>query len=491
MHETGKSYSPIRAGTPTNKAAGAIPGAAESDEQRGEPKWNLQRAPKHRTQLRARLHEALLRIRQVATSRPTEPLTTLWHHVYDPDRLAETFFALRKDGAVGVDRIDWATYDRELEANLQDLSARLKRGAYRANLVRRVYIPKADGRLRPLGILTLEDKLVQRATAEVLQAVYEPMFLDCSWGFRPGRSQHDALDRLTVALEQHSVNWVLDLDLRAFFDTIDHAWLLRMVEHRIADSRVLRQLKKWLMAGVLDQGVVQVPERGTPQGGSISPLLANIYLHYALDVWAVDWSRDHARGKMTVIRYADDVVVGFQYPDEARRFLRELRDRLARFGLEVHPEKTRLLEFGRYAAHNRRHRGAGKPESFTFLGFTHLCSTTRNGRFCVLRISQRSKVQAKLMELSRNLRRRLCEPIPSVGKWLAQVLRGHYQYYGVPRNTPALKSFRHAVVCLWKQALGRRSQKGKITWERMKRLADKWLPNPSVMHPYPNQRVTV
>jgi len=449
------------------------------------------RVSKLRAQLRASLQAKLQRIRQLAERDSTVRFTTLWHHVYDLDRLAETFFALRKDGAVGVDQVDWASYDQDLAANLRDLAARLRRGAYHAKPVRRVYIPKADGRQRPLGITTLEDKLVQRVVSDVLSVIYEPVFHDFSYGFRPGRGPHDALDQLTVALEHEKVNWVLDVDIRGFFDTIDHAWLLTFVEHRIADTRVLRHIKKWLKAGVLEDGTVQETEAGTPQGGSISPLLANIYLHYALDNWAACWQRDHATGYLKVIRYADDVVVCFQHRSDAARFLRDLRERLARFHLEVHPEKTRLLEFGRFADRNRRGRGEPPPATFTFLGFTHICSTTRNGRFCIRRISQRTKVQAKLQEVSQALRRRISEPVPQVGKWLGQVLRGHYQYYGVPRNLPALHSFREAVVKLWKKTLGRRSQKGYVTWERMGRLARIWLPVPTVKHLYPNQRVTV
>jgi len=437
------------------------------------------------------LHEQLARIRHVARRDHTVRFTTLWHHVYDRDRLAETFFALRKDGAVGVDKVDWASYDRDLEANLRDLSSRLRRGAYHAKPVRRIYIPKADGRQRPLGITTLEDKLVQRVVSDVLSVIYETEFHDCSYGFRPGRGPHDALDHLAVALEYEKVNWVLDLDIRGFFDTIDHACLIAFIEHRIADTRVIRHLKKWLKAGVLDHGTVQATETGTPQGGSISPLLANVYLHYALDNWAALWQRDGATGYVKIIRYADDVVVGFQHRSDAERFLREVRERLARFHLELHPEKTRLLEFGRFADQNRRGRGEKPPESFHFLGFTHLCSTTRTGRFCVRRISQRTRVQAKLQEISTELPRRISVPLPQVGKWLGQVLRGHYQYYAVPRNLPALGSFRYALVTIWKKMMGRQSQRGYVTWDRMDRLARKWLPKPTVIHPYPNQRVTV
>ena len=490
MNETGESYTPIVAMNPPNKAGGAIPPVAGAGEPRGVPEWNLHRDSKLRAQVRESLQEKLARIRQVAKRDHTVRFTTLWHHVYDLDRLAETFFALRKDGAVGVDKVDWSSYDRNLEVNLQDLAGRLRRGAYHAKPVRRVYIPKADGRQRPLGITTLEDKLVQRVVSDVLSVIYETEFHDFSYGFRPGRKPHDALDQLSVALESEKVNWVLDLDIRGFFDTIDHECLIKFVEHRIADTRVIRHIKKWLKAGIMENGTVQATEAGTPQGGSISPLLANVYLHYALDNWALDWQRQ-VRGYVKIIRCADDVVVCFQYRGDAERFLREVRERLASFHLELHPEKTRLLEFGRFADQNRRKRGEKPPESFNFLGFTHICSTTRNGRFCVLRISQRTRVQAKLKEISKELRRRISVPLPHVGRWLGQVLRGHYQYYAVPRNLPALGSFRYAIVKIWKKMMGRQSQRGYVTWDRMDRLASKWLPQPTVIHLYPNQRVTV
>ena len=317
------------------------------------------------------------------------------------------------------------------------------------------------------------------------------MFHDCSYGFRPGRGQHDALDQVSVAIENRKVYWVLEVDIRAYFDSINHEMLIEMLEHRLADTRVIRHLKKWLHAGVLEEGEVHYPEAGTPQGGSISPLLANVYLHYAFDNWAQLWQRNHVSGFMQVVRFADDIVVSFQYEKDAVRFLNELRTRLARFGLELHPDKTRLLEFGRFAEVCRKARGEGRPETFNFLGFTHICSKTRKGRFCVLRKSQRKKVQAKLKEIKQDLRQRMNELVPNIGKWLARVLNGHYNYYGVPRNYCALANFRSEVVKLWKKTLGRRSGKGYIIWERMTRLERKWLPKPKIRHPYPYQRVTV
>jgi group II intron reverse transcriptase/maturase len=313
---------------PPNNEAGATPVSAEAGEPREVPAWNLQRDAKSRAQIRVILHEQLLRVRQKAATDKQVQFNTLWHHVYDHDRLAETFFRLRKDGATGVDEVDWHTYEANLEANIRDLSARLKRGAYHAKPVRRAYILKMDGKRRPLGITTLEDKLVQRTTAEVLSAIYETDFLDCSYGFRPGRGQHNALDRVTVSLEREKINWVLDIDIRAFFDSIDHECLITFVQHRITDTRVIRHLKKWLQAGVWEKGEVQIADFGTPQGGSISPLMANIYLHYALDVWAMEWKQQHAKGNMRIVRFADDVVACFQYRKDAEQFQAALRARL-------------------------------------------------------------------------------------------------------------------------------------------------------------------
>ncbi|MFZ1834554.1 MAG: group II intron reverse transcriptase/maturase, partial [Pseudomonadales bacterium] len=379
-----------------------------------------------------------------------------------------------------------------LEDNLRDLSERLKRGAYRAKPVRRVYIPKADGRQRPLGVTTLEDKLVQRATVEVLNAIYETDFLGFSYGFRPGRSPHDALDALYVGLLTRQVNWVLDVDIRGFFDAIDHGWLVRFVEHRIADRRVVRLIQKWLNAGVLEEGKRHVAQEGTPQGGSASPLLANIYLHYVFDLWVQAWRKKQATGDIIVVRFADDIVVGFQREVEAKRFQDALVERFRRFNLELHPEKTRLLEFGPFAARNRRHRGEGRPETFDFLGFTHICATKRsNGRFTVLRQTIRKRLQAKLAEVKLALKRRLHVPIPEQGQWLRSVVAGHLRYYGVPMNGPALHCFRFQVGWLWHRALSRRSQNGRVLWSRMRRLIDRWLPRARICHPYPLRRLGV
>jgi group II intron reverse transcriptase/maturase len=418
--------------------------------------------------------------------------TTLLHHIYDLDRLRAAYLALKRDAAPGVDGETWRHYGEELEGNLQRLSERLKSGAYRAKAVRRAYIPKTDGRQRPLGVTTLEDKVVQRATVEVLNAIYETDFLGFSYGFRPGRSQHNALDALYVGLLTKKVNWVLDVDIRGFFDTIDHGWLVKFVEHRIADRRVVRLIQKWLSAGVLEDGKRLRTEEGTPQGGSASPLLANVYLHYVFDLWVQQWRQVRSNGDVIVVRYADDMVLGFQHRMDAERFLQELSERFAKFRLELHPEKTRLLEFGRFAAENRRRRGLGKPETFDFLGFTHICARKReNGYFTVLRQTIRSRLQAKLNEVKAQLRRRMHHPIREQGAWLRSVVGGHIRYYGVPMNGPALRTFRHQVGLLWLRTLRRRGQQHPVTWERMQQHIKRWLPPAHPCHPYPLQRLGV
>jgi group II intron reverse transcriptase/maturase len=396
--------------------------------------------------------------------------------------------ALRREAAPGVDGETWRHYGEALEENLQDLCGRLKRGAYRAKPVRRAYIPKTDGRQRPLGVPALEDKIVQRAVVEVLNAIYETDFLGFSYGFRPGRSAHQALDALAVGIWGKKVNWVLDADIGGFFDTLDHGWLVKFIEHRIGDRRVVRLIQKWLRAGVLEDGKQTRSERGTVQGGSISPLLANVYLHYVFDLWVQRWRRKQARGDVVVVRFADDFVVGFEHRDEAERFLAELRQRFAGFGLELHPEKTRLIEFGRYAAENRRERGEGKPETFNFLGFTHICGKTSEGRFTVLRQTMRKRWQTKLKGLKAELKRRMHLPVPEVGSYLRSVILGHVRYYGVPMNTESIRAFRWAVGKLWWRILRRRSQNNRLSWERMERYIDRWFPPARVCHPYPLER---
>ncbi len=489
MNDPRKSDSCVVPGKPANKGDGA-PSFAESAEGRRLVEGNPGQGPRNRTQSRADLNAPLSRIRQAARRDRRQRFTALWHHVYDVRRLEEAYRSLNRKGATGIDRMTWEAYEENLEANLDDLSARLQRGAYRASPVRRVYIPKADGRRRPIGVPTLEDKIVQRATVEVLNAIYEEDFLGFSYGFRPGRSQHNALDALAVGIKRRKVSWVLDADIRGFFDAIDHEWLIRFLEHRIGDRRVIRHIKKWLHAGVLEDGEVAVQERGTPQGGSISPLLANIYLHYVFDLWIQSWRRKD-QGDVVVVRFADDIVIGFQHRAQAERCLGELRQRLASFGLELHPEKTRLIEFGRFARENRKKRGEGKPETFTFLGFTHICGTTLKGSFQVHRHTVKKRMRAKLKLLKAELRRRLHRPIAETGAWLRSVVVGHCTYFAVPGNTRALWTFRYHVVRLWLRSLKRRSQRSRWKWSNIWSLADAWLPKPRVLHAYPEQRLRV
>jgi RNA-directed DNA polymerase len=355
-----------------------------------------------------------------------------------------------------------------------------------------VSIPKADGGLRPLGIATLEDKIVQRAVVEVLNAIYEVDFRGFSYGFRPGRGPHDALDALTVGIEKRRVNWVLDADIRDFFGSLDRGWLERFLGHRIADQRVLRLVGKWLAAGVIEDGEWTQCELGAPQGASVSPLLANVYLHYVFDLWAEWWRRTQAHGEVIIVRFADDFIVGFERQADAQRFLTELRDRFAKFGLELHPDKTRLIEFGRYAAERRRRRGLGKPDTFGFLGFTHICARNRKGRFWVRRITDSKRLRAKLREVNDQLRQRAHQPIREQGAWLSSVVRGHRAYYAVPGNRAAVATFRTQVTRGWMEALRRRSQRGRrLTWGRMNRLANRWLPPARVMHPFPDMRLHV
>lgn len=445
-----------------------------------------------RAQNREGVQNALARVHQIARRDKKLRFTSLLHHIYNPDTLREAYFGLKRDAAPGMDGQTWQQYGLELESNLHNLSERLKRGAYRAKPTRRVYIPKTDGRQRPLGVTALEDKLVQRATTEVLNTIYEADFLGFSYGFRPRRSQHRALDALYVGLLTKKVNWVLDADIRGFFDAIDREWLMKFVEHRIADQRVGRLIRKWLNASVLEDGVRTYSETGTVQGGSISPLLANVYLHYTFDLWVQQWRTKQARGDVIVVRYADDFIVGFQDRAEAEKFLTALRERFAKFGLELHPDKTRLIEFGQYAAERRRRRGLGRPETFDFLGLTHMCATKRsNGRFTVLRQTMPKRLQGKLNELKVELQRRMHEPVPEVGKWLGMVVAGHCRYYGVPMNAPALGLFRYRVCWLWQRALSRRSQRGNVTWNRMTRLVARYIPPARVHHPYPLRRFGV
>lgn len=488
MNGRGKSDERVVPAKPSNKAR--QPPAAEMVEGRRSAKGNSYQRTMFRTQRRVDMSRELERVRRVVRRDRKERFTALLHHVYRLEMLREAYFRLERHAAPGVDGTTWQYYGEDLEARLHDLSLRVKRGAYRACPVRRTYIPKAGGDPRPLGIPVLEDKIVQCAVVMVLNAIYEVDFLGFSYGFRPGRSQHDALDAVCVGIERSNVSWVLDADIRGFFDTIDHEWLMKFLEHRIADQRVLRLVRKWLKAGVLEDGRWTREETGTPQGGVISPLLANLYLHYVFDLWAHRW-RQSAQGDVRIVRYADDFVVGFAYRREARRFLADLKERFRRFGLELHSDKTRLIQFGRWAGSRRQERGRGRPETFNFLGFTHICGTSRQGKFRVERHTMSARLRRKLVEINLELKRRRHRPVAETGAWLASVVRGHYQYYGVPLNIHALQRFRFEVVRRWHKWLGRRSQRAHLRWDRMKRLADQWLPTARIIHPYPIERFGV
>ncbi|MFL6933384.1 MAG: group II intron reverse transcriptase/maturase [Xanthobacteraceae bacterium] len=487
MHGGGKSDSAIVAVKPTNKAERS---AAEPVEPRAEAKGNADQQSTGRMPSRGTVEQALERIRQTARERKKERFTALLHHV-SIEHLGAAFGELKQNAAPGVDGLTCEAYEADLERHLEDLHVRLHRGAYRPQPARRVYIPKPDGRQRPLAVAALEDKIVQRATAAVLNAIYEEDFLGFSYGFRPGRGAHHAMDALMVGITSRKVNWILDADIRSFFDTVNQEWLIRFVEHRVGDPRVIRLIRKWLKAGVLEDGVVTVSDRGTGQGAVISPLLANIYLHYALDLWTERWRRREVAGDMIIVRYADDFIVGFQHESDARRFLEAMRERLGKFALSLHPEKTRLIEFGRFAAENRKRRGHGKPETFNFLGFTFICSKTRRGKFLIKRKSRRDRMRVKVQAIKQELRRRMHQPIPAQGKWLAQVVSGYFNYHAVPTNTRALVVFRHRITLLWRRVLRQRGQNTTPPWDRMRKLVNDWLPKPRILHPWPQARFAV
>src|SRR5215831_15643306 len=485
MNDRGKSDRSIVPEKQPNKADN---NAAEAVEGRDRARGNPSKRDKPWTLSQPGLPSALERVGQAARQDGKMRFTALLHHIYDVGRLRKAYFALEHDAAAGIDGETWKHYGEKLKENLEDLSRRLARGAYRARPVRRVYIEKADGRKRPLGVPTLEDKIVQRSAVEVLNAIYEVDFLGFSYGFRPGRNQHQALDALAHGISKKWVNWILDADLQSFFDTLSHEWLVKFLEHRIADRRVIRLIQKWLNAGVLEDGKRMTSEIGTVQGGSISPLLANIYLHYVLDLWIEQWRKRQAKGDVLIVRFADDFIAGFQHRKEAERLLAELQERFTKFGLKLHPDKTRLIEFGRFAIEDRNSRGEGKPETFNFLGFTHCCGTDQREKFTVIRKTMRQRLLKKLKAVNLELRRRMHLPIPEQGSYVRAVIRGHLNYYGVPLNSRAIRAFRTMVIRLWKKWLSRRSQRGYLNWDRMQRYIDRWVPAAVICHPYPSAR---
>lgn len=471
---------------PPNEVASAMEEVVEG---RSPTKGNTEQRNVRRTQSRKqRAPSELARVREIAKKDKTVKFTALLHHV-TPERLKAAFFSLKKCAAPGVDGVTWASYALRLHENITELYARVHRGAYRAKASRRVYIPKSDGSQRPLGIAALEDKLVQRVVSEVMAEVYEEDFLGFSYGFRPGRSQHDALDALATGILRKKVNYVLDADIRGYFDAIDHEWLLQFVEHRIRDRRLLRLLQKWLAAGVIDHGKLTKTVQGSPQGATISPLLANVFLHYAFDLWAQRWRKRKARGDLVIVRYADDIVAGFQFHEDAVQFLGELRERLRKFSLELHRDKTRLIAFGRYAAQRREEKGLpGAPETFSFLGLTHICGKSRAGKFVLVRRTVKQRMQTTLRRIRDELMRRRHRSIPEQGRWLDSVVRGYFAYHGVPTNGRTLAVFHKEVERRWLFALRRRSQRHRLTWARMQRISKRWLPAPRILHPWPEER---
>jgi RNA-directed DNA polymerase len=487
MYGRGKSDSVIVAKKLTNKTGQLV---AELVERRAETEGNAVQQSTCRAQDRESVSQALDRIRRVARHRKKEKFTALMHHI-SLEHLEEAFFELKENAAPGVDGLTWRAYEADLDRNLADLHSRLRRGAYRALPSRRVYIPKPDGRQRPLAVAALEDKIVQRTTIAVLNAIYEEDFLGFSYGFRPERGQHDALDALVVGITTKKVNFILDADIRCYFDSVNHAWLIRFLKHRINDPRIIRLIQKWLKAGVLEDGVVTIGETGTGQGSVASPLLANVYLHYVFDLWAKRWRQREASGDMIIVRYADDIIIGFEHETDARRFWDAMRERLAEYSLSLHPDKTRLIEFGRFAAVRRARRGLGKPETFKFLGFVFICGRSRRGRFALKRKSRGDRMRVKLKEIKEEMRRRMHQSIPEQGKWLRQIVTGFFAYHAVPTNSRAIKAFRHHVTDLWRRSLRRRSQRDRTTWDRIKRLADDFLPQARILHPWPHVRFAV
>ena len=489
MNGMEKSDSVIVAVKPTNKGT-QVP--AEPVEPRTEPKGNSGGQSTRRAQHRESVTQAADRIRQFVQREPRERLTALLHHV-TVDALRWAFFELKRNASAGADGMTWRMYEEGLEGRLADLHDRVHSGAYRASPSRRVNIPKPDGGTRPLGVAAIEDKIVQKAVTEIiLTPIYEAEFLGFSYGFRPGRGAHNALDALAVGLMRRKINWVVDCDIRAFFDHVSRDWLVRFLEHRIGDKRVIRLIIKWLNAGVMEAGEWRDNLRGTPQGSVASPILANIYLHYVLDLWFQKKWRSHEVGGDTIIvRYADDFVVGFQHKRDAERFLDAAKKRFGNFELEIHPDKTRLIEFGRFAQRDRRQRGQGRPETFDFLGFTHYCTKTRRERFQLGRKPVAKRMTRTLKRLKEELRRRRHRKVVDTAIWLGKVVNGWLGYFAIPTSFRHLSRFVHHLRRLWLKELRRRSQKDRTQWDRVSRLIAMYWPKLEIRHPWPEQRLAV
>jgi RNA-directed DNA polymerase len=481
-----QSYNSIVPAKPPNKVTQVM---AEAAEERELTKKNTPRQNIPRTQCRTDgMPSALERVRQAARRSRNEKFSSLMHHI-TTERLKGSFLELKRDAQPGVDRVTWKQYAEDLDDNVESLHVRLQNGAYRAKPSLRTYIPKRDGRQRPLGIAALEDKMVPRATTEVLNAIYEVDFLGFSYGFRPGRQAHQALDALAIGIRYKKISWIRDADVRNYFGSIDHNGMINFREHRIADKRLLRLIRKWLKAGVIEDGKWFASEEGSPQGASISPLLSNVCLHYVLDMWVQQWRQRCARGEVIIVRWADDFVVGFQYKDDAERFHTELCDRFKKFSRELHPDKTRLIRFGRFARDDsKRLDGRKKPETFHFLGFTHCCGITRDGKFIVCRITTKKRLKAKLRAVKIGLRKRMHQSIGEQATWLSSVIRGYYQYHAIPGNYKAISTFQYLMTCMWYKTLKRRSPKSRLHWKRMEKITAAVLPRPQILHPWPEQR---
>ena len=422
----------------------------------------------------------LLKITEVATRNTTYKFTSL-ASLINEEFLERSFHELNKHKATGIDGVSLEEYGIALKENIHNLHEKMLKFSYRPQPVRRVGIPKANGKTRMLGIPTVEDKIVQRAIAQILEAIYEPAFLDMSYGFRPNRSCHDALEKLNKAIVTQPTNYIIDADIKGFFDNVKHEWIIKFLEHRIADRNFIRLIVRFLKSGIMEEGKYYATETGTPQGGVISPILSNIYLHYVLDLWVERSVKKKCKGYVEAIRYADDFVICVKYQEDAEDIVKMLRERLNKFGLELSEEKTRVIRFGRFAKEKQK-----KPPPFDFLGITHYCDTSRNGKFKVGRQTSRKKLISKLKEINAWLKKvRNLFPIEKIWTTLKQKLRGHYQYYGISGNSRKIASYYYSVIKLSFKWLNRRSQKKSYSWQGFIKYLKKYpLPLPKIYHGY-------